>query len=253
MEYTIKMIKITNVFNKDIDIPVIHCVMKDLSSVRTLIEHGIVDICVSPDLNYSLEDVKKLIYNTISSKTDLQKYGMCAEFFMHLLLRDLGYNQKFVFCNLEEKSMKKGFDGFYEKSNDFWIAESKCAITNAKHKDKIKEALDDIDNKVGTTTGNNPWYNAVNHILVKQSSNNDKSIIEKVASLSRDYIAKKPHNSSEFNLIPTSTLFINNNQKIEDITNEIKSIIENRKIKDMNILCINNDIYDEFIAYLKEK
>lgn len=54
-----------------------------------------------------------------------------------------------------------------------------------------------------------------------------------------------------YHCIPVSTLFVNNCQTDEEILKDLQSLVDSRQIKAMNILCINNDIYDEFIAYLK--
>ena len=120
MNYTCEIINHKNISN-EIEIYVYHLILSDISEVMKIIDEEINDIW-HPALGYSLEEVKKEIYNVISPKTEKQKKGICAEFFMHLFLRDLGYTQKCVFSNLEEGSMKKGFDGFYECSEDFWIA-----------------------------------------------------------------------------------------------------------------------------------
>ena len=249
VEYTTEIITIKNVDNIEIDINVFHLVLSDFSTIRDTIENEIVDIWET-NIGYTLDVVKRDIYNVITSKSDIQKHGLVAEFFMHLFLRDLGYEQKCVFSNLEENSMKKGFDGFYEFANEFWIAESKSAITEVKHKDKIREAIVDIDYKVRNTEGNNPWKNALHHIMIRQHGRKDDSLSKKVLSLSSDYIKKVNHDSSEFNLIPTSTLFVNNNQSDSEIKKELEEIISGRKIKEMIVLCVNNDMYNEFIDYL---
>lgn len=250
MKYTNQAITIKNVDKKQININIYHLVLDDLSDVSQIVEKEIVDIW-DPSIDYSIDEVKKCICKVFSTKTDNQKHGICAEFFMHLFLRDLGYSQKCLFSNLEENSMKKGFDGFYELESDFWIAESKCAITENKHKDKIKEALEDIDCKVNTTTGNDPWKNAIHHLITREKGNISVSLKDKISALSKDYINNVSHSSSEFNLIPCSTMFINNHQSDSEINKEIKNVLSSRKIKNMIVLCINNDVYDEFISYLK--
>ena len=251
MKYTTKIITLKNVLNNYIEIYIYHLVLSNFSKIKDIIEREIIDIW-EPNIGYTLDEVKKDIYKNVQSKRNIQKYGICAEFFMHLFLRDLGYEQKCLFSNLEEKSMKKGFDGFYEYTNEFWIAESKCSFTSyVKHKDKIKEALNDIDGKISNTKENDPWKNALHHIMIRDKGKENESLLKKVKNLSRDFTNNIPHNSSEFNLIPASTLFINNDQSDEEIKEEIEKMISNRKIKAMIILCINNNIYDEFIDYLK--
>ena len=248
MKYLDSVIKIKNDIN-DVDVHIYHLILSDFNEIKDNIEREIVDIWEA-DLGYDSESVKKDIYNTMCMKDDNKRHGMCAEFFMHLFLRSLGYKQKFLFSNLEERSMKKGFDGLYEYVDEFWIAESKCGIIETKHKDKIREALNDIDNKITNSSGNNPWKNALHHIMIRNNDKNE-TLTKKVLKLSNDYINKIEHNSSEFNLIPTSTLFINNNQSDDEIRNEIKDIISGRKIKSMIVLCINNDVYNAFIDYLR--
>lgn len=252
MQCTKEKIKLKNIDGESIDVIIYHFILTDMSKLKDKIEASIINICCQ-NMDYSIDDVKRYIYNLISTKTDLQKHGICAEFFMHLCLRDLGYIQKCVFSNLEENSMKKGFDGFYEYSNDFWIAESKCGITVVKHKDKIKDALKDLDEKVSTTNGNNPWWNAYTHILVSDNGSKNESLLKKVKKLSKEYVNKISHNSYEFNLIPSSTLFVNTNQQDSEIKREIEIILKDRKIKNMIILCIDNNIYDEFCAYFERK
>lgn len=249
MKYTTNTIEIENIDNLSIKINIYHLVLDDLSKIKEIIENAITDIW-EPGIVCSLVDTKRDIYKVISTKSNEQKHGMCAEFFMHLFLRDLGYSQKCFFSNLEENSMKKGFDGLYEYSSDLWIAESKCAIVEKEHKDKVEEALKDIDDKVENTKGNNPWKNACHHMGLRKDMKSG-SLVKKVIDLSTDYINDIPHKSYEFNLIPVSTLFINNGQSDEEISDGIKSVLSSRKIKEMIVLCINNDIYDEFISYLK--
>lgn len=251
MDYTTQTINIKNEITGNVIVNIYHLILSDYKEILKIVDDEIVNI-YGLNYGYSLNIIKKSIYNNIKNKSDKQKYGICAEFFMHLFLKTLGYKQKFVFSNLEENSMKKGFDGFYELNKNFWIAESKCAIkANLKHKDKINEALKDIDTKVSNTNGNNPWENAYNHLIISQIGEKNESLSKKVLDLSKDYINNISHKSSEFNLIPTSTLFINNDQKDEDIKSEIEKVLEGRQIKAMIVLCINNDIYNEFINYLQ--
>lgn len=250
VEYETEVIKMKNVNNTLIDIYLYHLILDDFSKLREMIEKEIVEIC-DPSIDYSSNEVKKELSKILSTKSSIQQHGMCAEFFMHLFLRDLGYCQKCVFSNLEENSMKKGFDGFYELSSEFWVAESKCAVTESKHVKKIKEALQDIDNKFSCTSGNNPWKNAIHHLMVSQCGRSNESLHKKISELSKDYSKGFSHSSSEFNLIPTSTMFINNNQSNKEIKSDIEKVLASRTIKKMLVLCINNDVFDEFISYLK--
>lgn len=250
MKYSKENIKITNVYNQTIDINLYHLVLNDFSELYEDINKEISNIYDS-SIGYSVDETKKLIFNLFSSKTNNQKHGLCAEFFMHLLLRDLGYKQYSLFSNLEEKLMKKGFDGLYELSDDFWIAESKCSIKENKHKNKINEALNDMDKKFNGTSKNDPWQNAIHHLIVSRKDESCDSLYKKLSNLTKEYANDIYHDSSEFNLIPTSTLFVNNDQSVSEIKKDIENLLSLRKIKNMIVLCIDNNVYDAFISYLK--
>lgn len=49
------------------------------------------------------------------------RMGAVAEFFIHLLLNTLNFKQECLFANLEENSIKKGFDGYYSINDCEWI------------------------------------------------------------------------------------------------------------------------------------
>ncbi|MFY2508239.1 hypothetical protein ACN3E9_08105 [Vibrio pectenicida] len=95
--------------------------------------------------------------------------GAISEFFVHLYLQESGYKQEFLFFNLEEGSIKKGFDGFFSKNSDTFLLESKSGSIKSKkisHKDKLKSAYSDLENYVSGKSEkgkNNPWKNAYNH------------------------------------------------------------------------------------------
>ena len=77
--------------------------------------------------------------------------GSIAEFIVHLYLKACGFSQECLFKNLEEGSIKKGFDGYYTYSNEEWIMESKSGsikTSGITHRAKIKEAYDDLKNKI---------------------------------------------------------------------------------------------------------
>ena len=231
MKYTTNVVKVKNIDDLLVEVNIYHLFLDDLSKISEIIENEIVDIW-DPSIAFSLNEVKKDIYNVILTKSDNQKHGICAEFFMHLFLRNLKFSQLCLFSNLEESSMKKGFDGLYEFSNDFWIAESKSAIVESKHKDKIKEALNDINQRIENSKEKkkNPWKNAIHHMMIRKKDNSG-SLAKKIQSLSRDYINDISHKSYEFNIIPASTLFVDNNQSDEEITSDIKSLLLSRKFK----------------------
>lgn len=222
-----------------------------LNEIKNKINNEFVDI-VRADPEYSLKPVKLEVKKILQNKTKEQKYGAIAEFFSHIVLRELGYIQQCLYKNLEENSMKKGFDGLYLYENSFWIMESKAAITKKVHIDKINEALTSISDSIEGRTKNNPWSNAVYHISSLENGKRNESIKKQIKRLSNDYLENKVHKVSEFNLIPVSTLFCLNTQKIDDIVKDINRMLSNLTYKKIVVICLDNYVYDEFISYLEE-
>lgn len=148
-------------------IHIIH-IKKIENELEELIEKHIVSICDS-DEDESIQIVKEELKLFLQNKTKETKMGAVAEFIIHLYLKDIGFNQECLFLNLEEGSIKKGFDGYYTYSAAEWIMESKSGSiqTDAiSHKKKIKEAYKDLKSKIGGDAANNPWKNAFNHAKV---------------------------------------------------------------------------------------
>jgi hypothetical protein len=117
--------------------------------IKSFIDSKIVNI-TNGTRKIDLKIVKTKLKNFLASKKgSTTEMGAIAEFFIHLYLSTQGYKQECLFFNLEENSIKKGFDGYYSKETLEWIMESKSGLSSTKgisHKSKIKEAYDDLDN-----------------------------------------------------------------------------------------------------------
>ncbi|MGI2853440.1 hypothetical protein ACRTDR_04385 [Shewanella algae] len=125
--------------------------MKVLTQEMILqINENLVSICEG-DSESPVELVKSNFLTFLSSKDYRTRIGAVAEFFIHLYLNQLGLKQEFLFFNLEEGSIKKGFDGFFSNSKDEFLVESKSGLSSTQgisHKGKLKEAFDDISSVI---------------------------------------------------------------------------------------------------------
>ena len=196
--------------------------------------------------------------NLINKKTPEQKIGIVSEFICHLYLRANKYEQHFLFRNIEEKGMKKGFDGLYLKNNDYYIYESKSSLettAKASHNGNIGEAYNDLKKKIeGTNTTNDPWRNAYNHSC-HRSINYNISISDTLKKLSKDYVQKKFSKIETYNIIPSSTLYLGSKySKIlnSDLKLKIELLTKKYKFKNINVICINKSSIKYFIDYLDE-
>jgi hypothetical protein len=113
------------------------------AALEAYIDSSIVEICEGNsggDLAVVKERLIKFLTPKSGSTTEM---GAIAEFFSHLYLKEQGFKQEFLFLNLEEQSIKKGFDGYYTLSGVEWIFESKSGSINTdgnSHPKKIQGA-----------------------------------------------------------------------------------------------------------------
>lgn len=205
--------------------------------------------------------VKAELKELIEPKDDAKKYGIVAEFICHLFLRSLDYEQHFLFRNLEEKGMKKGFDGLYIKDAIFWLYESKSTLpttADSNHNENISAAYNGLKHKVeGTETKdhpNNPWRNAYNHAQHRSVSEN-KTISQLLKQFSEDFVNKKFQKVSEFNLIPSSTVYLDDrwcNIDQADLRTRLERLISKYSYKNLHLICINKKSIADFLQYVND-
>lgn len=173
--------------------------------------------------------------------------GATAEFFVHLYIRHKNFQQQCLFENLEERSIKKGFDGVYSKDNNVWLMESKAGsitTTNICHSNKIKEAINDLDKKISGKIDNDPWKNAYMHTLVVKAP---QIIQEKFDRLSHDFVNNRFHSIDEFNTMPCSTIFLSGMlcpYSLDDIKKGINNILNDLKGNNIHIICTTTAVQD---------
>lgn len=193
-----------------------------------LIDKYLVKICEGEDAE-GIKRVKKRLLKFIQSKHENTKMGAVAEFFIHLYLNDCHFKQEFLFFNLEETSIKKGFDGVYTKNEQMYILESKSGSKRTNgitHINKLKEAYNDLTKYFDGTSNkgnNNPWRNAYNHASHGDIKAKD-SLKKQIRLLANLYDEESYGDILDYNIIPCSTIFLDNFWS-EDYTNDLlKSI-----------------------------
>lgn len=208
--------------------------------------------------NNDIKITKKELINLLDKKSALQKNGVISEFICHLYLRANKFKQHFLFSNLEEKGMKKGFDGLYGIDNDFYIYESKSSLEStldATHNSNISEAYNDVKKKIeGINTTNNPWRNAYHHSTLRSVNFND-TISKTLKKLSKDYVDKKFEKIESHNIIPSSTIFLGDRFSVidkNDLKDKISNLTKYYKCNHLNVLCLNMRTIQNFIDYLNE-
>jgi len=233
---------------------------------KSFINSKIVSIYDTTFDDKDIELVKIQIKEWLQEKSadENKKAGFIAEFVCHLYINHLNFEQHFLFTNLEEKgSMKKGFDGLYKLEDEMWIYESKSSISNtisANHNSNIGEAYRDVKAKLdGTKTnksGNpiSPWENAVHHAEIAKIKDN-KTLIENLKEFRNRFLKKDFENMKNFNVIPSSTIFLEDRYSVidnDDLKDKLEKLIKKYDYKKMNVLCINKRSVNDFIGYINE-
>lgn len=222
----------------------------DEEFVQEQIAESIVSICEG-NSETDLETIKIKLKDYLDPKGIRIRRGAIAEFYIHLFLKSLGYRQHCLFLNLEENSIKKGFDGYYIFNEDEWIVESKSGASST-HKSKIEEAYGDLKEKLTTKSKNNPWENAYNH-AAHVAIGAKKSILTRLKALSNNYVRNIHLPLTEFCLMPCGTVFnhdASSDAVKEAIYNSIKDTTNSMEYKKICIIAISNRAYNAFLEFI---
>jgi hypothetical protein len=224
--------------------------LNNFSSLESYINKYMSEIVRGEIYPNELTLAKLEIINLMSKKTSNQKIGLVAEFFTHVVLRNLGFRQESIFSNLEESSLKKGFDGLYSHEGTVWIAESKSGYTTGiNHRNKISEALSDLNEKLEGRTKNNPFKNATYHMIAARKKP-PKKLKAMIIELSDNFTKGNYPTLDEYNIIPVSTLFVGHKQNEQNILDDISVLIDKLKYNQVIVICIDNLLYSDFLVYL---
>lgn len=224
-------------------------------TLKKTLDDKFIKICegnVSVDLN----GVKQRVVNYLTPKKGKTlEMGAIAEFFMHLYLNEVGFEPQFLFFNLEENSIKKGFDGYYYYMAEEWILESKSGLsttTGISHGNKVKESYSDLSDKLAGKGKNNPWreaYNHASHIDVGAAAN----VRTNIKKFTTDFDNKVFYKIDDFNIIPGSTIFLDGTWNATDCSAleiEIEDAISKFNFKKIKIICVTKKSLQLFWDYL---
>jgi hypothetical protein len=227
----------------------------DLSNEAiAFIDKYFVSICEGKSTS-DLQTVKRRVCNLFERKTESWRMGATAEFFIHLFIVSSGFRQECLYLNLEEGSIKKGFDGYYSRSEEEWLMESKSGsqnTANISHSGKIMEAMHDLEIKIDGRTRNNPWQNAYSH-----ASHYDVGTSEDIRTglrkMADDFTNGIYYSIDQFNTMPCSTIFligVREPNAIVDIITEIEQLTPELRGLKVHVICINYRLLNMFLQYI---
>lgn len=200
-----------------------------------------------------------------NSKTEDQKKGMIGELLLHVLLAEVidDFEVNSLFFNMEEKSVKKGFDVVLNKVNttELWIAEVK---SGELHKDKnssqtatdlINMAQDDLNKRLNEDNVT-LWLNAVHGAQIAISKErNEKAAIIAILEDYGDAASEDQISSNEMRVILVGTLFNQLSDAIEEqsISEKHQKVVDGAKFKEAYIIAIQQETYQEIFDFIESE
>lgn len=248
------------------------CYIKDFSDdLKKIMRERLSAICFgmsdaeSGKKLYSYPSTIKEFLSRYDSKPPNIKKGLIGELLTHIIIAELFPEYAVVspFFNLEERSIKKGFDVVLtsKKDNELWITEVK---SGELHKGKTSdETMDDLvslarNDLMSRLNGENKslWLNAIHDAKIALDRHNDlKEVVVDILENLGDKSVDGLVDSKGLNVFLTGTLF----SPLTDLCCEgrIKqkhmSISLENKFRGIFVLSIQKETYKKVYAFLKKE
>jgi hypothetical protein len=255
--------------NKSSDILVFH-IEKLSIELKNLIRSNLAIMCRgeekfyrNPKL-YSYDRTLSHFMKRYNEKSRSTKKGMMGELLAHVII--LEFLKKMqpasIFFNLEEKSIKKGFDIvlFDNKEKELWIAEVKSGHakekeSNSKNRLHLQKARDDLAERLNEHN-ETIWDNAINGatIYLKSGSRCKNKVLE-LLDVALFEAEEKKDKSLDRNVILVSVLYktLKDKVSIEGVL-KFHSQVEKKKIfKKVISFSIQKETYEKIEEFLKNE
>jgi hypothetical protein len=210
------------------------CIVDDLSNqLQEIIRSELSKVCHGPAKadegrkSYAYKPTIREFVKRYKDKAPTTKLGMIGELLCHILL--FHFNDKLKpaspFFNMEEGSIKKGFDLMIidTKDNSFWITEVKSGELGEKNKQQKIRSLIDLakSDLVERLTSNSAtiWYSAINNIEISLTGNvPEKKILKDLLEEFIEDDEKISKDSTSMNVFLVPILFESTANSIEMAT-----------------------------------
>ena len=247
------------------------CYVSNISSdLKELIKKNLATICHGSHVTeypdeplFGYQATLNSFLERYDAKPDLTKKGMIGEFLSHILITELfdEFDIASAYFNLEEKSIKKGFDLllYNSESSSVWITEVKSGNLhkNKNHDqttlDLINTAKDDLDGRL-----NKPeqmyWLNAVNSVRSSLNDEKDyKKILVKILVNKGGEATKGLSKSSDVCVVLVSNLFEPLSTKITDSPAKafLAKIGKKNPFAKVLVFCIQKETFSKIVDFLR--
>lgn len=226
-------------------------------------------ICHGPDavaknsVFSSYKQTLKEFNKRYSSKSvEIQK-GMIGELLTHILLLKThpSFEPASPFFNMEEGSIKKGFDLiiFDSKFNQIWISEVKSGNAGGKNansfnKSLLNRAKNDLIQRLNDND-TNLWHNAINGAKIALSTGKTKDRINQILEECYKEAAEEGQDGSSKNVILISVTYksIMDPINVHEVKEKGKEIIADKLFKDVIVFSIQKETYQRVAEFLESE
>ena len=238
--------------------------------LKNIIRQHLVGIChgavraKSGRMMYSYKATVKEFLNRYEKKTTKIKKGLIGELLTHIIITEMfpEYTVISPYLNLEERSIKKGFDIVLTNVNyDLFITEVKAGERHKRKKadqtmnDLIGLAKNDLISRL-SDENISLWYNAINGAQIVLDNNTDyKAAIIDVLENMGDKSVIGLLKSQDINVFLTGVLFA----ELSDCTSEmntkkkLKAIANEGKFKSVFGMSMQKGTYTKVYNFLKDE
>jgi len=211
---------------------------------------------------YTYKNTLKEFLQRYEKKTENTKKGMVGELLSHILIQEYFPNFDTVspFFNLEEKSIKKGFDlVLYSIENkELWITEVKSGElhinkdSNSTTKALLNTAKNDLNKRLNESN-NTFWENAINGASIALDGYSDvKDAVMEILGEISDSTILNEQKSTDKNVILISTLFNNLDDEVLERTPAdcYNKYSEEKLFNNIYIISIQKNTYKKVVDFL---
>ena len=241
----------------DLTIKLTQLIRKNLSSIC----HGHAKSKTSR-LAYTYKNTLNEFLERYNKKTKDTKKGMIGELLSHVLIHEYFpiWDTVSPYFNLEEKSIKKGFDLvlYSLEDNELWITEVKSGElhkdkdANATTEDLLYTAKYDLNGRLNEKN-NTFWENAINGASIALDGYNDvkDAVIDILGKISDSTILNQ-QKSTERNVILISNLFNDLKDSVQETTPAYcyQKYSKENIFKKIFIISIQKETYTKIVDFL---
>lgn len=211
----------------------------------------------------SYRETLKEFLKRYTNKCENTRKGMVGELLAHILLLKAfpEYEPANPYFNMEESSIKKGFDViiFDKDCDELKIVEVKSGGAGASNADTANQALlNSAKNDLNGRLNDNKthiWINAINGAKLALGGGKIKDEINNILEGCYIEASNDTQNSANKSVILVSVLYkeVNDPISINITHNKAEKIIKERLFKETTVFSIQKETWEQVVSFLEEE